>query len=161
MSIQYSHALKELYEMFPQHNRDVIKQVLERNHRSLENTINTLLSMSPTKVPSNTSKGTANSTIKSKKNSNHASPPQDHIFPEDFLRFPPHVEYVQVDADNGLEGTSPLQTTQDVAFKSSNSSLQSADLLNSLSQSDFNTSDSWNTMKSYFMSNKESGYNQI
>lgn len=164
--MSYQETLKDIYDMFPEQSHQTINKVFKECHNVPELTINRLLKLqksSQAKPPKQTSSKSQSSTAKSPNKAPPSPSTHNHIFPEDFLRFPANVEYVQVDADSGLEGASPLQGIQDLAFDETTPKMNSMGTLGSLSQSNSGnqTFAGWDKIKSRFLSKKTSGYNQI
>ena len=161
--MSYQQTLENLYEMFPDQSHQIINKVFKECHYSPEVTINHLLKISKQSRSQKSQKSPGSTSPKTSKTASPSQPSQNHIFPDDFLRFPPNVEYVQVDADSGLEGGSPLQGIQDLTFDEASPKMNSLGSMDSLTQT--NSSDQaftgWNNIKNLFLSKKGSGYNQI
>lgn len=144
--------IRSLQEMFPNHSRDTIQLVVQETNGNLDAAINRLLSLK-------------NRTNPLQQQQSKAAPAkvqssQEHIFPEDFLRWPKNVEWICVNSDLS---DYTLQTDDDVTYSSSNEQLEPLPDNSSLQRSDFDSNNQlsgWSKLKSRFMS-MGSGYNQI
>lgn len=83
LHISVSDAINQLQEMFPNHDPQTIRRILREKDNNVQNAINVLLKTKPDLGP---------------------KPLEDaqsqHIFPNDFLRWPKDVNYVKVFEDN-------------------------------------------------------------
>jgi hypothetical protein len=119
--IEWSAAIQNLAEMFPNHPPSVLERVLREHRGVLEPAISALLHTPPPKSSSSSRKP------QSHHQSHHSTHPDpgpaaapapahpaqpEHIFPPDFMRWPKDVEWIRVRTDGA--GASPLQTDEDV-----------------------------------------------
>jgi len=107
----YTRNLRQLKEIFPKHTTTTIDRALRENHNRLEPTITQLL-----KVPADVKGSPAPPPKPSAPAASRPTPAReaapDHIFPPDFLRLPPDVEWMKVAVESG--GPSALQTEDDI-----------------------------------------------
>lgn len=85
--ISYSAALSKLQEMFPNHSPATIEKSLRDARGVMEVAVNKLLAIKPDK-----GKHSAESSVKKPTMSEKSQ----HIFPDDYLRWPKNVHYVKV-----------------------------------------------------------------
>lgn len=150
--------VRSLQEMFPNHSVDTITRVVHETSGNTESAINLLLRIPQDKKPNPTRREPQ--TV-AKPPPQHDRPQQEHIFPEDFLRWPKNVEWVCVSSDLNQ---SPLQSEEDI-LNSQQSSDPMTPLPNNsnISRGGFDTNQQlsgWAKLKSRFMT-MGSGYNQI
>ena len=143
--------VQSLQEMFPNHSRDTIQLVVHETNGNLDAAINRLLNMknkSSSQQPA------------SRPPPQNSQPSQEHIFPEDFLRWPKNVEWICVNSDLS---DYTLQTDDDVTYNQSSDSMDPLPENASLQRSEIDSNSQlsgWAKLKSRFMS-MGSGYNQI
>ena len=85
--ISYSAALSKLQEMFPNHAPATIEKSLRDARGVMEVAVNKLLKIKPDKGKRSAESGTKKGAVNEK---------TQHIFPEDYLRWPKNVQYVKV-----------------------------------------------------------------
>ena len=143
--------IQSLQEMFPNHSRETIQLVVQETGGNLDAAINRLL---------NLKNSSPNPQSSSKAPPLKAQSSQEHIFPEDFLRWPKNVEWICVNSDLS---DYTLQTDDDVTYNQSSDSMDPLPENASLQRSEIDSNSQlsgWAKLKSRFMS-MGSGYNQI
>ncbi|KAH0787228.1 CUE domain containing protein [Histomonas meleagridis] len=146
-----SSALRSLQEMFPNHSPETIRRVLRECRGVVESAVNKLLRIPAPQPSVPTQKSTTNTKP-------HRS--QDHIFPDDFLRWPKGIKWEKVQAN--LDNFTPLQTEADLVPLGTDPSI-SSDLPESEDIPILNPQQSqsgWDKLKDKFLS-MHSQYTQL
>ncbi|OHT08139.1 hypothetical protein TRFO_23414 [Tritrichomonas foetus] len=148
--------IHSLQEMFPNHSVGIIERVVQETRGSTEAAINKLLS-----IPADRSAPSQGHFSRPAQRQQQPPPPErtsDHIFPEDFLRWPKNVEWVCVSSEIS---ESPLQTDDDVINPHSADGIMPPLPNNAtIQKGGFDQTSGWSKLKSRFMS-MGPGYNQI
>ena len=152
--------IQSLQEMFPNHSISEIERAVVESNGSTENAINRLLSTPATNYGRQSSHRPRNAPISQLSQPSPSSRSNDHIFPDDFLRWPKNVEYVCVSSELV---NSPLQTDEDVIGPSNEPGMAPIGEAHAVEKGSFNGANQlsgWSKLKAKFMS-MGSGYNQI
>lgn len=146
--------IQSLQEMFPNHSRDTIQRVVQETQGNTDAAINKLLNLKErSNMPQSSSR---NPPLQSTPSQERA---QEHIFPEDFLRWPKNVEWICVNSDLSDYA---LQADDDIGYSNSSDQMEPLPENSNLQRTEMDGGNlsGWAKLKSQFMS-MGSGYNQI
>ncbi|OHT08376.1 hypothetical protein TRFO_23220 [Tritrichomonas foetus] len=106
--------VKQLKEMLPQHSESTIERVLREKKGNIDSALTVLLSMSSDSKSHSSSTSGSSKPKKSKehKHKSHKKKAQVHIFPADFLRWPPDAEVVR----EGFDGNDDITIKSEPEF---------------------------------------------
>ena len=160
-TIQYQSAIQELQEMFPEHSKNLIEGTLRSVNLSIDAAIAILLDTPPDKAshPSRPAPAPVQAPPPSQPHKPAAAPIKQHIFPADFLRWPPNATTIKVsiqptDVTGGASSVSYPQPTQQLP-----QSPQLFDLdMNSIQNESKQPASGWAKFKARF---SKKGYEQI
>ena len=90
----FRNHVKQLREMFPQHSQSTIERVLSEKKNNIDRAITVLLDTPPSGSSGHSQPSSMKPKDKSSKHRHSGSSPSNfvHIFPPDFLRWPPDAE---------------------------------------------------------------------